>query len=900
MGDDARTDPERLRRVSALLDVALALPEGEREGWLCSLPAPEQPLAPLLRGMLARAADTATDDFMRVPASAGLDELFGPPEPEDRSGDSIGPYRLVSELGAGGMATVWLAERRDGTLQRQVALKLPRHGWAQGLARRMARERDILASLEHPLIARLYDAGVTDNGRPWLAMERVAGMPIDLHCRERRLGVAQRLRLFLQVADAVAYAHAHLVVHRDLKPGNILVTPQGQVRLLDFGVAALLGDDAGAAGSLTQLMGRAVTPSYASPEQIAGRPVSVATDVYSLGVVLYELLTGELPYRLGRQTAAALEEAILSAAVLPASVRVADARIARRLRGDLDTILAKALRADAERRYTSVESMAADIRRHLEGLPVEARPPGLWYRTRKFLGRNRVPVLAGGVIAAALVAGLSVALWQARDAARERELAYARLAQTEAVSEFMNAVLTENVQYDERITLKNLVERSESLAQAAVNPTERAVAANAVANWFLAYGDHGKAERLLSRTLASLPGDFDWRLTLALVCQRAWAASLMGRTDAALQDIAQALEAARGDETTISRCLHMRAIVRRHTNDSAGALADMQEAIRLFDGVAGGSAATRAALLAELGYADSLSGRARQAEEHYTAALALLQSIGRGESHVAVLVRNHWAAALVRSGAPGRALSLLDEAQDVVTRRAPSAGPSATLWGSRGQALLALARLDEADAAYDQMIEAAERDGDANLRAAGLTGRAAVAQQRGATETVQPLLDAAAAAMASDRVPPQGATALAHRYLQAVVWQQRGQSREAMAALTGLIEGMQQSGLRVDTLVQALIARSGIALAQGRAAEALDDAERALAMAQEVQGGMAFSSVTGQAWLALAEARRAGAAPVAAPAAFAQAVQHFTRTLGVTHPLAQQAQRLSGGAPPLR
>lgn len=410
-------DPERLRRVNALLEVALALPLGERDAWLAALPADDHEVVPALRALLARAA-VETDTFMRRPLALGLDDLGALGEPE-QAGDRIGPYRLVRELGAGGMATVWLAERVDGALQRQVALKLPRAAWALGLARRMARERDILATLEHPRIARLYDAGVTDAGRPWLAMECVSGVPIDVFCSEQQLDVQSRLRLFLQVADAVAHAHARLVVHRDLKPSNILVTAEGEVRLLDFGVAKLIEEDVPPAANLTQLIGRAVTPDYASPEQVLGEPVTVATDVYSLGVVLYELLAGQRPYRLGRASAAELEEAILSVSVPLASTQVDDRKLARQLRGDLDNVLAKAMRKDASRRYTSVEAMAADVQRFLDGEPVQAERRSRWYRFGKFARRNRLPLAAGGAVAVALLVGLGAALWQAREARAE-------------------------------------------------------------------------------------------------------------------------------------------------------------------------------------------------------------------------------------------------------------------------------------------------------------------------------------------------------------------------------------------------------------------------------------------------------------------------------------------------
>lgn len=421
-------DAERLKRINALLEQGLGLPRDQREAWLAGLTEGERTLALQIKSLLERATDD--DTFMRLPVvlDAGSDDNA---PPQDQAGDTIGPYRLVREIGHGGMGTVWLAERMDGAMQRQVALKLPRTGWALGLAQRMARERDILAALEHPHIARLYDAGTTGAGRPWLAMEHVQGLPIDEHCRTHALDVPQRVRLFLQVVDAVAHAHARLVVHRDLKPSNILVTPEGQVRLLDFGVAKLLEDDVDLAQDLTQQLGRAVTPDYVAPEQLSGARLTVAADVYSLGVVLYELLTDERPYRLGRVAGPALEQAIREADVVPASSRVSgDRHLARLLRGDLDTIVGKALRKDPARRYTSAEAMADDLRRHLDGLPVLARPSSRRYRARKFIGRHRWPMAAGAGVSLSLLLGLGVAVWQA-------QLARAQAERAERVKEFV-------------------------------------------------------------------------------------------------------------------------------------------------------------------------------------------------------------------------------------------------------------------------------------------------------------------------------------------------------------------------------------------------------------------------------------------------------------------------------
>lgn len=420
---------ERLRQLNVLLEAALELSPGSRDEWLAQLPAEHGALLPDLRELLTR-AEVETDDFMRQSAHELLEaqQLA-----DDHPGDVIGPYRLVAELGHGGMSTVWRALRCDGSLKREVALKLPYAGWSYGIALRMARERDILATLEHPRIARLYDAGLTHAGRPWLAMECIEGMPIDRYCVEHQVDIPGRLRLFLQVADAVAYAHARLVVHRDLKPSNILVTPSGDARLLDFGVAKLMEEEGLSDEPLTRQLGRPVTPDYAAPELLGTRPVGTAADVYSLGIVLFELLAGQRPYALGPR-GSGMEEALLHIEVPPVSAKATDAVVRGVLRGDLDTIVAKALRKESSERYSSVEAFAADVRRHLDGEPVLAQPPSWQYRAHKFLRRHRLPLAAAASVALSLLVGLGVALWQAAWAREEA-------ARAERAKNFVTSIL---------------------------------------------------------------------------------------------------------------------------------------------------------------------------------------------------------------------------------------------------------------------------------------------------------------------------------------------------------------------------------------------------------------------------------------------------------------------------
>ncbi len=425
MSIPSEPDAGRLRQLNALLETALTLPREAQAQWLRNLPPEYRALAPKLAAMLGRAG-VETDDFMRAPVTISAGEILSQDDAADNAGDEVGPWRLVRELGVGGMATVWLAERSDGSLRRQVALKLPRQSWSFELKQRMARERDILATLEHPRIARLYDAGVTSASRPWLAMEFVDGSPITAYAKTANLDTRARLALFLPVLQAVQHAHAQLVIHRDIKPANVLVDREGRIKLLDFGIAKLMEVSGHTSESdLTLFNGRALTPQYASPEQVAGKTLGTASDVYALGVLLYELLTGKLPYALKRGTAAALEEAILAAQVRRPSQAVGDAGTAAALRGDVDTIVMKALQAVPEQRYASAEAFAQDIHRHLEHLPIFARPNSLGYRLRKLWARQKLLLSAGAVVSVLALMGVGAVVWQAHQTRQQAERAEA-------------------------------------------------------------------------------------------------------------------------------------------------------------------------------------------------------------------------------------------------------------------------------------------------------------------------------------------------------------------------------------------------------------------------------------------------------------------------------------------
>jgi serine/threonine protein kinase/tetratricopeptide (TPR) repeat protein len=390
----------QMARMSRLLDEALELDEAGRRRWLEALGEQDRDLESALRAALLPRDQPTLATLPKLPADLSV-------EPSLRAGARVGPYELVRPVGKGGMAQVWLAKRADGAYEREVALKLPVAFHLRGdLAKRFARERDILAGLEHPGIARFYDAGVGSDGLPYFAMEYVPGKPLTAWCDAARLGIAERLKLFLEVLEAVQFAHERGVLHRDIKPSNVLVTESGQPRLLDFGVARMFQQTDMA---LTMEYGRALTPEYASPEQMREAETGPVSDVYSLGILLYHLLCGELPYRLegGKLPTElpAVERPSTRANAQAASSRMqTPPRLALALRGDLDAIVMKALAPEPGRRYESAQALAQDIRRNLERRPVLARPATLPYRTGKFFLRNRAATVAGalGLTVAAL------------------------------------------------------------------------------------------------------------------------------------------------------------------------------------------------------------------------------------------------------------------------------------------------------------------------------------------------------------------------------------------------------------------------------------------------------------------------------------------------------------------
>src|SRR5687767_12368922 len=406
-----RITPERWQQVKHLLADALELDTGRQQQFLDSACADDVELRAEVDLLLAHRVDTGSDLIEQCAADAAL-LRFDADNNGTKPGNRIGPYKILSEIGRGGMGAVFLAERDDQHYRQQVAIKLIKPGLGgDQIQRRFRNEMQILAELNHANIARLFDAGETSDGQPYLVMEYVEGNPINRYCDEKQLSTEQRLNLFCTVCAAVQYAHQHLVIHRDIKPGNILVTSDGVPKLVDFGIAKLL-DQTTIGPELTATAMPFMTPQYASPEQLRGESVTTATDVYSLGVVLYELLSGRSPYRFKSRIPHEMAKTICEDA---------PEKPQKRLNADLDNIVLMAMRKEPQRRYPTAEQFAEDIQRHLNGLPVRARHDTFSYRAGKFIRRQKVAVTAAALVLITLIVGIVATTWQARVARAERE-----------------------------------------------------------------------------------------------------------------------------------------------------------------------------------------------------------------------------------------------------------------------------------------------------------------------------------------------------------------------------------------------------------------------------------------------------------------------------------------------
>lgn len=780
---------ERFAKIEALLDAALELPVAERDAFLegaCDNAALREEVRELLH------AATASEGFLES----------APPPSDEYTGHTIGPWRVVRRIGRGGMGEVWLGERSDGRFEQQVAMKLLRHH-GHGDATRLLHEQRLLARLQHPNIARLIDAGNLPSGAPYMVMEYIEGVPLMRHCHDRALSLEARLALFVQVCDAVAFAHRHLIVHRDLKPDNILVRANGQPVLLDFGIARLIDDENGDTRELR------LTPQYAAPEQLAGDEQSTLTDVYALGLLLHELLTERSPWGelAGSGPVALLQRAQAGPPPSPSS-HAPSSSIARRLRGDLDAIAHKALRPEPAARYASAEALAEDVRRYLAHAPVAARGDAFGYRLRRFLRRYWLAASITLLVFAGLIGSLTAISLARQDAVRERDIAQMEARRSKAVRDYLAHMFRDAGQQagnGKELTAKQVLDQAAARVQAsfADDPATDAQVLKALGELHFYLGDYAAAEPLLRRWLAfehaiaDPVAAADVRFTLAETEHR------MGERDEAKKLLEQAqtfwhtAPERHVDVLLTSRALQAR--LQREDGDAAAALATLEAALPQRLQRSGREHFETAVLYTNLGAAYVQAGRIDDGIAASQEAMALWRALDLGSGNDALNTLNNLAAAQFRKGDFAAAQLAFSEA---LTLRRTLFGPSAATAALIGNTARVLHRLER----YGEALEYA---GEAETMALTHAGSASPLTQSARVTRAELLLaldrptDAIEALLEFSAEDTQSLPASLHlraALAQAESHHRLGNAEQARKNLAVAREWLPRSGPEQDTL----------------------------------------------------------------------------------------------------
>lgn len=922
----ALPDPAEWRRLSPLLDELLDLPTAERSARLAALASEVPSLADALRGLLAEDDAARAGRFLAGQAAA-------PEGGHGLVGLTIGAYALEAPLGHGGSGSVWRARRNDGRHDGLAAVKLLHLSLlGNSAAARFRREGQILARLAHPHIARLLDTGITPGGQPFLVLELVEGRPIDEQCDALGLDVDARIRLFIDVLAAVGHAHRHLVVHRDIKPANVLMTAEGQVKLLDFGIAKLVNDDElpSEATALTREAGRVLTPAYAAPEQFSGAPISTATDIYALGVLLYRLLVGQHPTSPDGASGSALIHASIHteawrasrAALRPRETQSLPAdleriarqrastpdRLARRLRGDLDNILDRMLRKRPSERYRSVDAVASDLRKHLAHLPVSARPDTWPYRVSKFVRRHRVLAGASAVLVLSVAAGIAGTLSQAERAQRlgelaqqQRDLAWRELALAEATNEFIGNVLTEGSRRPQSSAA--LLDQAGQLleAQFAGVPAMKARTQLMLGTMYSELLQTSKALAMLDSAAdlaarhpdalgPATRGEVDCLRTALRRDLPGLERALAGLPPATLP--ADASHDAAQTDAAQSRavCLTRRSVLLRREGQLKAAEADAREALRLLGTPRPGQELAVIHAQRELASAIGNQGANAQAVQAWRELLALLEARGRARSVYAATAYNNLATRLASAGQELAAVEAQQQAVDIWRGLQGEDQLNPQLWANLAVSLDGVGRRDEADAAYRRAIDRLQADTPEDVRGHTVRIGALLACRAGRQSECERLVREAERLQRQDLPPDHIDRAMLLR-LQASRDELRGDLPAERNALTEALRIARASPVRTPLQVSTAgrLAEVERLLGQPKAAhQAADEAEAA---ARALSRGFENSRGVGMALLVRGRLLAAEGHLDKARATLQEALVHLVATSGSSSPTAVQVVR---------
>jgi eukaryotic-like serine/threonine-protein kinase len=925
-------DNERWQALSPLLDRALALDVVERARWLTALRADEPALADELIALLHDAAALERERYLEAPPDAPGAAV------SSLAGQTFGAYTLEAPLGHGGMGSVWLARRSDGRFEGKVAIKLLNAALVGRASEgRFRREGMILARLAHPNITRLIDAGISPAGQPYLVVEVVEGEPIDRYCDARRCTVEARLRLFLDVLAAVAHAHANLIVHRDIKPSNVLVAHDGAVKLLDFGIAKLLEDDAGsgAADALTREAGRALTPEFAAPEQLTGAPITTATDIYTLGVLLYLLLGGRHPIGETAQAPAGIVKSIVDVAPAPVSDAATSSlasppeagrviahnrgttpeRLKRVLRGDLDNIVAKALKKNPQERYVSVTAFADDLRRYLANKPVAARPDSFRYRATKFVGRNRVAVAFSALAIAAICAGVAGTIVQAqratmqaiaaheqrdradaaaRAATEERDFALRALSRTEAINDFNGFLLFDAAPSGKPFTVGDLLARAEGIAshQDADGDANRADLLIAIGDQYRRMDEDAKARETLGRAYSVSRALQDRTTRARAAC--GFAAAIAGtgnreRAETLLHDgLADLPDAAQYAPDRIY-CLLSGSAAARKLGDAAAGVRRAESARDLVRKLEFPSKVLEMHVWDGLAESYRVAGLYPQADSAFAIAYDRFKVLGRENTQSAGTLLNNWGVLLSQIGQPLRAEALLRRAIEVSRSDAALGKVSPMLLTNYARTLDELGRIEDASQYANRAYAEARRAGDEIVVNMALLVHASIDRERGDLAGAEQRLAEVEPRLAA-MLPPAHLAFAALALQRQLLAQARGDAETALTASNRAIAIGEAANVDAYIRMTLLTRRAQLEVQIGRDADAKTDAQRAVDLARQTVPDGTASSIAGQAWLALGQALLAMHETGEAHEAFVAAVEQLQPTQGADHPQTRFAQ----------
>jgi serine/threonine-protein kinase len=875
-------------RISALLDEVLALAPAQRGGWLDDLERVDAEAARHLASCLEDIESLQHGEFLTGDSPAA-------PFATTLAGQRIGAYTLERCLGYGGMGAVWQARRDDGRFEGRVAVKLLNAALIGHPAeQRFVREGTLLARLQHPNVAHLLDAGIAAGGQPYLVLEYVEGERIDHYCEQRLPALEQRLELFLSVLDAVSHAHSNLIVHRDLKPANILVTADGRAKLLDFGVAALLeSDQAGA--ELTRHAPAGLTLAYAAPEQLRGGMVTTATDVYALGLILYLLLTDQTPVATEGKTATEVMQAVLEIDIPPPS-KVATAR-RRSISGDLDTIVAMALRKDPTQRYSSVEAFAQDLRRYLAHEPVMARPDSLGYRAGKFVRRHRGGVAAALLVLLSLAATAVVTSMLMADARRERDHARFESRRAEMVSDFMGALLMSDNGADRAAGAPQRLDLGVELLEKQYGSDPRFLGLMLVqlAHQYRGLVEIRRADELYQRAYEIGQRIDDAELMASAQCSRAYADALSGIDAGAGDRIREAerlMLRGSADATTHATCLLAGAQLEGLASRPAAAESLLQQAMRAIEAEGSEHRPIYVKAITDLGGIYLSNNQPAEAFRMAELAGEVHERNGRGNTSARVVARQNAAISLSAMGETRRAL----EEFALVLRRARELEPPGrepTYYAvNYGSLLVSMRRPQEALDAIEPALQRARASGSpkALLQALRHYGAALIGLGR-TDEAMKVAAEASPIAAKMDR----NTQALIENFKTELALA-RG---DLDAARTSSHAALELAGYKTEhaerQLNRALLLATNVNLRTGALADAETYGEVALRRTESLARGADTSADVGEALLLLAKIKIARGATSEAQPLLDRAARCLENALDKQHPLAIEARQLLNG-----